>query len=269
MATSLKLKRRRGLFPESPGAESAGWAVAAAIVSAPCPDRAVMRPLTCAHHSAALLGSVPDNRRMAKKEPNRLQLFKKKMKPTTIMKERATSIHNAFASALALVGEYNEEVLNEALMKLGQGDPAIPLMCVYCGDPAKAADHLNGLVLEKRYSGNGQVIGNLVPCCSPCNSSKGNRAWRVWCNSETFLQRRPTFSKEQEARLADYESLSPPTVGHAELVERYPDQMTEYDELKEECLQAMRKADLIAKEIQRLEKKRLCGQGLIDPDETQ
>ena len=205
-----------------------------------------------------------------KKESDRLALFKKKMKPTTIMKERATSIHNAFASALALVGEYNEEAINEALVKLDQGDPSKPLICVYCGVPAKTADHLIGLVLEKQYSGHGQVIGNLVPCCSPCNSSKGNKAWRSWCNSERFSRSRPTFSKEQEARLDDYESLAPPAVDHATLMKRYPDLMTQYEQLKESCLDAMRKADGIARIIQQREKARRDGGvpgGIAGPEE--
>lgn len=207
---------------------------------------------------------------MVKKESDRLALFKKKMKPTTIMKERATSIHNAFASALALVGEYNEEAINEALVKLDQGDPSTPLICVYCGEPANTADHLIGLVLEKQYSGHGQVTGNLVPCCSPCNSSKGNKSWRAWCNSEKFSETRPPFSKEQEARLANYESLAPPAVDHAMLMKRYPDLMPKYEELKESCLNAMREADRIAKTIQLREKARRDGGvpgGIAGPEE--
>lgn len=196
-----------------------------------------------------------DNRYMVKKEPHRLTLFKRKMKPTTIIKERATSIRNAFASALASVGNFDEEEINKALMILGQGDSSELLTCVYCGAPAKTADHLNGLVIEKRYSGHGQVIGNLVPCCTSCNSRKGNKAWRKWCEG---LE---NFSEEQKDRLTEYESLAPQAVGHDELMERYPDLMTRYEQLQEICIRTMQDADGIAKEIQDLEAQRRSGQG--------
>lgn len=212
-----------------------------------------------------------DNQYMAKKkEPDRLALFKKKMKPTTIMKERRTSIHNAFASAIALVGEYNEEAICEALAALDQGDPSKALVCVYCDKPATTADHLTGLVADKRYSGHGQVIGNLVPCCSTCNSSKGNKPWRVWCGSDKFRETRPNFSKKHEQRLERYESLAPEAVGHAKLQIEHPDLMAEYDKCMQVCLKAMEKADGIAHEIQRLEKERRAGQvlgGIADPRE--
>ena len=207
---------------------------------------------------------------MENREANRLALFKKKMQPTSVTRERKTSIHNAFASAIALVGKYNEEAINEALVRLGQGDTSQKLICVYCGNLATTADHLTGLVADTRYSGHGQVIGNLVPCCSPCNSSKGNKSWRVWCRSPKFLENRPIFSEEQVARLEDYESLAPPAIGHAELMVRHPDLMTKYDALKKSCLDAMAEADGIAEEIQRREKKRRADEvlgGIAGPDE--
>lgn len=192
-----------------------------------------------------------------------LAIFKKKMRPTSIVRERATSIHNAFASAIALVGKFDEDVINQALATLGQGDTSVDLICVYCGEPATAADHLNGLVVSKQYSGNGQVIGNLVPCCNPCNSKKGNRPWRDWCDS---LDR---FTQEQKDQLADWEALAPVIVGHRELRELYRDLMDEYERLKSVCLQAMADADEVAKEIQRRERRRRDGEvpgGIADPD---
>jgi hypothetical protein len=41
----------------------------------------------------------------------------------------------------------------------------------------------------------------------------------------------------------------------------YPKQMTEYQRLKQVCLEAMQKADEIAEEIQELEKQRRNGEG--------
>ena len=193
-----------------------------------------------------------------------LLLFKRKMQPTSIVKERATSIHNAFASAIALIGKFDEDLINQILATLGQGDTSKDLICVYCGDVATAADHLNGLVVEKQYSGNGQVIGNLVPCCNPCNSKKGNRPWRDWCD------RLEDFTQEQRDQLGEWEALAPPVVSHKELLELHPDLMGEYERLKNVCLETMAEADKIATEIQRREKKRRVDEvlgGIAGPDE--
>lgn len=194
---------------------------------------------------------------------NRLGLFKKKMKKVSIAGERGSSINNAFASALALVSAFDEESINKALEKLGQA-PTELLRCVYCGAPATDADHLNGLVKATRYTGHGQVIGNLVPSCGPCNQRKGNKPWRDWAESEGVCP-------ERIARIADYESLAPPAVSEEHLKELYPDLMEAYERLKNLCKDVMRAADNLANEIQRLERKRLGDQfvgGIADPEEV-
>lgn len=176
------------------------------------------------------------------------------MKKVSIAGERGSSINNAFASALAMVSAFDEEAINKALEKLDQS-PTEPLRCVYCGDPATDADHLIGLVKATRYTGHGQVIGNLVPSCGPCNQRKGNKPWRDWAESEGV-------SKERIARIAEYESLAPPAVSEEHLKELYPDLMEAYEKLKNLCKDVMRAADNLANEVQRLEKKRL-GDGPI------
>lgn len=176
------------------------------------------------------------------------------MKKVSIAGERGSSINNAFASALAMVSAFDEEAINKALEKLDQS-PTEPLRCVYCGDPATDADHLIGLVKATRYTGHGQVIGNLVPSCGPCNQRKGNKPWRDWAESEGV-------AKERIARIAEYESLAPPAVSEEHLKELYPDLMEAYEKLKNLCKDVMRAADNLANEVQRLEKKRL-GDGPI------
>jgi len=60
---------------------------------------------------------------------------------------------------------------------LGQ-NPNEDLKCAYCDRPAETWDHVVGLVENQHYSGFVHTIGNLLPCCKQCNSSKGNKDWR-------------------------------------------------------------------------------------------
>jgi len=57
----------------------------------------------------------------------------------SIVRKRKTTIHHAFASAIAPVDVYDEEKLRTALGLLGQD--ADDLKCVYCGGPAHTWDH--------------------------------------------------------------------------------------------------------------------------------
>jgi 5-methylcytosine-specific restriction endonuclease McrA len=213
------------------------------------------------------LGTGVDNRDMARRrtpEEKRLDLFRKKMQEVSVYDERATSINSAFAAALAQVGKFDVGEINAALEELGQGDATKELTCVYCDEPAEDADHLKGLVLNKRYSGHGQVIGNLVPCCKSCNSRKQNRPWQQWADIKGV-------STERRKQIVGYETLAPPPVSEDQLRELYPDLMQAYERLKHLCHDAMRAADDLAREIRRLEKKRLEGQGfgeIAEPDET-
>ena len=58
--------------------------------------------------------------------------------------------------------------------------------CVYCGDPATAMDHFRAFMQPKgRPSGFRDDMWNMVPCCTTCNSSKGNRSWRIFMSRTT------------------------------------------------------------------------------------
>lgn len=49
--------------------------------------------------------------------------------------------------------------------------------CVYCGSKSNLGwDHVDGLVSRQRPSGRIQTPFDMVRCCVPCNSSKGNRS---------------------------------------------------------------------------------------------
>lgn len=56
-------------------------------------------------------------------------------------------------------------------------------MCAYCGETATHLDHLYPLISDKEPTGWGTEPGNLVPCCSKCNSKKGNKDWKYFIKS--------------------------------------------------------------------------------------
>src|SRR4051794_13888263 len=89
----------------------------------------------------------------------------------------STSVSKAFASAIAPVDDFDPVRLAQMVDMLGQ-DPNADLLCVYCGAPAAAWDHLESIVQNKEFHPPGHVIGNLVPACATCNGRKGNRGWR-------------------------------------------------------------------------------------------
>jgi len=101
------------------------------------------------------------------------------LKPYVIVARRKTTINHAFAAAIAPSDEYTDESVREAIVFLGQ-DPDQPLRCAYCGDSAKTWDHVFATVKDSHFSGYGHRLGNLLPCCKPCNSAKGNKNWRSY-----------------------------------------------------------------------------------------
>jgi hypothetical protein len=114
------------------------------------------------------------------------------LRPYNIVARRATTINHAFAAAIAPSDAYEEARIREAIRLLGQ-DPDTDLMCVYCDAPAKTWDHVFATVKQTKFSGFGHRLGNLVPCCKPCNSEKGNKPW------DTFLRSRGPQHEQQIA----------------------------------------------------------------------
>ena len=58
--------------------------------------------------------------------------------------------------------------------------------CVYCGEKtANALDHIFSPTRDKLFTGYTNDIENLLPTCTRCNSSKGNKDWEEWINSKT------------------------------------------------------------------------------------
>ena len=107
----------------------------------------------------------------------RYSSIKSHLRPYSILARRKTTITHAFAAAVASYDIYDDEKLRDAIRDLGQ-NPDSDLECVYCGNPAETWDHVTGIVRNRRFSGHGHTVGNLLPCCKPCNSKKGNKNWK-------------------------------------------------------------------------------------------
>ena len=105
--------------------------------------------------------------------------IKRHLRPYVMVANRKTTINHAFASAVASCDEYDETRVKAAILELGQ-DPDLELSCVYCGKAAETWDHVHATVKGSVFSGHGHRLGNLLPCCKPCNSKKGNKDWQQY-----------------------------------------------------------------------------------------
>jgi 5-methylcytosine-specific restriction endonuclease McrA len=163
------------------------------------------------------------------------------LKPYSMVASRTTTISHAFAASIAPCDTFDDQRVRTALKVLGQ-DPDTDLQCVYCGAKAETWDHVHATVQKKTFSGYGHRLGNLLPCCKPCNSSKGNKNWL------TFLKTLPTtesLRSEREARISAYLT----EYGVKDLV---PGHLPEYErlqELKSQVLQLLREADELARVV--------------------
>jgi hypothetical protein len=57
------------------------------------------------------------------------------------------------------------------------------LACAYCGDSVEQGAKLTLDHLKPWSKGGENTPNNLVTCCSRCNSSRGNRAWKAFAGS--------------------------------------------------------------------------------------
>jgi 5-methylcytosine-specific restriction endonuclease McrA len=175
----------------------------------------------------------------------KIDSIKKHLAPYSIYQKRHTTISHAFASALAPVDDYDEEKLQAALRTLGQED-LTDIRCVYCSRPAQTWDHLVCLVKKGELNGYGHQIGNLVPSCKDCNSSKGSKDFRV------FVAGLTSFSDAQKkrllSRLEDHQQLAKPfKAGESPAV--IQGKLERLKALKARIFELMKQADAIAAEI--------------------
>lgn len=165
------------------------------------------------------------------------------LKPYSIFERRRTTIAHAFASALAPTDIYDPEKVHAALRALGQNPEN--LHCVYCLEPAQTWDHLFNLVTAGESNGHGHRIGNLVPCCRDCNSSKGSKLFKVYVDGlEALTEEQRAELKE---RLHAHSELATGSRRRTSTKERAL--LTKYREIRDEVLVLLQQADDLAKEI--------------------
>jgi 5-methylcytosine-specific restriction endonuclease McrA len=160
------------------------------------------------------------------------------LRPYVIVARRRTTINHTFASAIAPHDTFDEARIRSAISTLGQ-DPDAELLCAYCGAAAQTWDHVFATVRDSQFSGHGHQIGNLLPCCKPCNSAKGNKHWRAYLDQMGLAD-----TSERAEAIARYLIAYPtsgtylPTPEHARL-----------DAIRTQVISLLAEADQVAKAL--------------------
>lgn len=175
----------------------------------------------------------------------KLSSISRYLRPYSMIQQRKTTVNNMFASALAPFDDYDEKRVAEAMALLGQTN-LDNLRCVYCNSGAETWDHLVGLVKNKKLNGYGHQIGNLVPCCRACNSSKGNKDWREFLRSRiTDLVELKRVEQALETYLIKYA-----TEVDLSLVEaKYPEEWQRYEDILAQIIELMVEADRLTPQL--------------------
>lgn len=177
--------------------------------------------------------------------------IKNHLEPFSIVAKGASAIRHAFAAAIAPCDAYDERTVRKAVAQLGQ-DPDNALRCAYCGSLAQTWDHINAPVRKKVFSGYGHRLGNLVPCCKSCNLKKVNKTWRAHLHSLPL----------DRAEIARRESLIENYTAQRLYVDQALETQPEYGELiqlKDQVLDLLRQADIVATRLREKSTKSLSG----------
>lgn len=162
---------------------------------------------------------------------------------------RSSSITNSFVNGIIPCIEPSDRELDEALSVLNMNRENV--CCAYCGDGHTEWDHLNPLIINKEPTGYISEIHNLVPACSKCNQSKGNRNWKEWMLSDSKLSPKSRGITDLDRRISlleTYEKVFPPAkIDFIELVgdKAWEEYWFNYDRV----IDAMRQAQTSANEI--------------------
>jgi hypothetical protein len=166
--------------------------------------------------------------------------IKKMFAPSKVYGASSTSVSKAFAAAIAAADTYDEGRVRRMLELLDQ-NPDEPLLCTYCAAPATSWDHLESIVRQQRYNPPGHVLGNLVPCCSRCNSQKGNQSWRDFVAKTLPPTRQPAVVARIERVVSEFRD------GGAETQALNPELIAELMTMRDEVHAILRRADEMIK----------------------
>lgn len=162
---------------------------------------------------------------------------------------RSSSITNAFFNCIIPQIEPIDDEIREALKVLGMTEDTV--CCAYCGAPHTEWDHLNPLVKDKKPTGYISEIKNLVPSCSKCNQSKGNKQWRTWMLGDAPKSpktRGVSDLGEKVERIENYEKYFKPTrIDIKKMVgeDRWNQYLSELDSIQEK----MKECQVLSDEI--------------------
>lgn len=180
------------------------------------------------------------------KKAKTAESIKSHLKPYSIVAKRQSTIAHAFASALSPHDKYDKKRVEEALIDLGQ-DPN-QITCIYCKDPAETWDHLVNLVRKKELKGYGHQIGNLVPCCTACNSKKGQSSF------DTFIHKSKKLSNAEKvdliAKLETHQGLAKEIKVEFSTAKANAAYIA-YSKLQENILKLMKRADKKAESLRK------------------
>ncbi|WP_165253071.1 HNH endonuclease [Adlercreutzia sp. ZJ304] len=171
--------------------------------------------------------------------------------PVKIM-GRSSSITNSFVNGIIPCIEPTENEIDEALSVLGMNRETA--CCAYCGSPHTEWDHLNPIVDDKQPTGYISEIHNLVPACSKCNQSKGNKDWKTWIYSDAQLSPKSKGTPdldERVSRLKEYEATFEPRKFNFEEITGVELWSKHWDNY-ERIIDAMRLAQSTSDEIKKL-----------------
>lgn len=132
-------------------------------------------------------------------------------------------------------------MVREAVALLGN-DPDGDLACAYCEAAAETWDHVFATVKDSRFSGHGHRLGNLLPCCKPCNSRKGNKHWRAHLDALPLdgaeRARRGGLIDNYLQRFSQVDEIAVQTADHQRL-----------DAIRHQVLTLMAEADRVAERV--------------------
>ena len=171
----------------------------------------------------------------------RYSSIKSHLKPYVIVARRKSTISHAFAAAIAPSDTYDEIQVRGAISELAM-NPDEDLRCAYCGVKAQTWDHVYATVRDTHFSGFGHRLGNLLPCCKSCNSSKGNKDW------DLFLRE---LALSPELHLARKERITAHLARYF-VQDLIPNHLPEYEqllEIKRQVMVLLAQADELAKTI--------------------
>ena len=113
---------------------------------------------------------------------------------------------------------------------------------MYCGAPAETWDHVFATVEKSEFSGAGHRLGNLLPCCKPCNSKKGNKSWNDYMDS---IQMQEGLRKHRKRTIQAYVSQ----FFHRDSTQTTLPEYSQLIALRDKVIRLMQQADILAKSI--------------------